>query len=502
MTLPTVVIIDDNPAFPVHVWRLLSGTMEFGEHSFPPSRAECFDLELGDGRLSLLWHNAKMFSSTTFAERLKTLYPTNGNSWFVVDVRLRKKTTDDCRAYWSLLREAGIDSSRIYLVSSYDTQVRIESTVVPVHNKTPESLQALRKKIGFREERRGLGPGSNVLVTGAGFEYRTDPSALGLPSTAQILGELGWRKPEASPLEGEPPLLKALRNREAIDPPPKYVPGESARFPSFEGALGKYAYRMHKAAQLGDLDEYWEKVLSAVNDAPRFPRLVRWNRTYADVRCSQLELSLREAFRRAIAKYDIGHLDQSIRAARLDWTAWLSTNYTGFADRAIALSKNNGRPWRCAHTAMEGELLQRELMMGKWRDGERLFVKLHGDIANVHTMAIAASDKSTRSSFAVVPKLEIMYAIASEWLCQALSASQDGGLCTWHIVGHALRDNVLLDTIARVVFRTSVRQHTFRVAMLGTPKEQRGAKKRLAKYVPRDSITMIEEDATRYLRSF
>jgi hypothetical protein len=480
-----VIVIDDRKEFAAHAFRRLSQALEFGAGS-GQARVWDFHATFCSPSLCVLYHDARDESGTpeTLGQRIKRLLDAKHldgqRLWCLLDVRVPH--LDAWQPFWRELLAAGVARERIYLVSSYERRVYAKPSWCEVESKTPEFLDRLREEIRacLRAQNAGPGPsvldghdGSHILVTGAGFEAKPNSSATGLPPTAQLLKQLSWRPPdrnkEFDAAMKDTTLVRRLIELEQLEIPAKYA--EELKANEFPPFLGKILYQdphfgnMTTAAKSGNLDDYWDALLVAVNEAARVagPEL----RDYADARGAQLELTLREAFRQEIAKYDIGEMAQHKYAASSDrWTAWLTTNYTGFADRGIASAVPLAR-WRSVRTTVDATVLQAELMLrarGPFED--RLFVKLHGDLAQVQTMALAASDKRSRSRLAVYPGMGIMYATGTEWLTRKLRDLSDrrgpgapsrGMPCTWHIVGHSLRDAALLELLRSVVESTAAR---------------------------------------------
>jgi len=160
-------------------------------------------------------------------------------------------------------------------------------------------------------------------------------------------------------------------------------------------------------------------------------------------------------------------MNQSLDAADLDWHAWLTTNYTRFADRAIGLQevrqedgKDERSRWQIISTSIEARSFTREVLHGghlrtpdKARTARYLF-KLHGDVAHLQTMATAGYDKELFNSLCVpIDSLHEVYSAAEIFLAQSLRALhglQGGPPLIWHVVGHGLNDWLLLQLIGKV----------------------------------------------------
>jgi hypothetical protein len=377
--------------------------------------------------------------------------------------------------------------TRIWLVSSYGPRDEAGERPIPVYPKSPATLDQVQRRIEKHTDPAmtsrvvARNPGIvRILVTGAGFDFQSRVLAAGAPDTAQVLKEM---RPAVPQIRGPVPkgsdatdYRLTVQSREA---PFKKPPDARSKFPEFNiSAWGAGLSAGHRdAADNEGLDEYWDAALTAANLAPILDAKYAKFRDYADARGIQLEIALREAFRLSLAKYDIGHTKQSVKAAEGAWDAWLTTNYTRFGDRAIErLNSTSGIPWRRIATPIEAKALHTELILrntlplGNEPQTERLFVKLHGDISHVHTMAIATSDKKPRSRLAVTPDLGVMYAAATEWLSQRVKPdvtidNETSNLpqVHWEVVGHGLRDAPLVEMIRRVIERSAPAVHEFTI---------------------------------------
>jgi hypothetical protein len=432
-----LVVVDDNPRFVVHVWRQLTAVMEFGFPSLPPSTAgepeRRFECISPDGLLVVQWHNPNKQGLDAFIACFKD----GREPWALIDVRGVRTSGGASVEGWRMYYDAfnslsGASKERVRVVSSYGP--RGWGTNPPVHPKTVDSLRALCaamlpdarhcSSVSDRTHR-------NVLITGAGFEFRDETQwgeSIGYPSTTALLNWMMTTQGASPlPIDGTPNLGKG--------------PGYPVPFDNRE---------LREAAKDERLDDYWNALLShlyAIKEPTR--------------QAQAKELAWREAFRRAFIAYDIGHQIQSLLAAKLNWDFWLTTNYTRFADRAIDLiNDRDDPPWRSITTSIEeGATAAQAHWHGSTAEQERVLVKLHGDIGHVWTMAIAGHDKQPHSQLFVRPELYRMYALAESMLLRSMWQPQLE-TCTWHIVGHGLRDVALLRLIATVILRSSRVTHS------------------------------------------
>jgi hypothetical protein len=233
---------------------------------------------------------------------------------------------------------------------------------------------------------------------------------------------------------------------------------------------GKRCRELCRAAREEDLDAYWNEVLKLLLEP--VPTLRRKRSKSAE---SQLEYKAREDFRHALLRHDWGQLNQALDAAHLPWAAWLSTNYTGFSDRALALyeressrtpSNSQPRHWSIVSTSHDAVHLTRRLLHGEPPGGRTLF-KLHGHIEHLLTMAIAGEDKEIYSTLSLpVDSLHEVYSVAELYLNRHLNQLDAPTLGTstpifWHVVGHRMKDALLKDLVLRVCEGTSGLEHYF-----------------------------------------
>jgi hypothetical protein len=341
----------------------------------------------------------------------------------------------------------------------------------------------------------------HVLVTGAGFEYPATAGGVdhfGIPGIGKLLREMKTPFSSSDSLKDdeEAPYMLLEEPKRVWD-----LPGVTSVGPRRLRGRRGVGLSVSAARRL-TLDEWWNEVLRGAPALVEKPgeRDAGSDEDYrVDVRAKEREL--REAFRSVFVRYDFGQLLQALCAAQLDWTLWLTTNYTRFAERALGASAHwreqlgsssfskidiegqeavfpvlrgahragtNGeregsrRPYRTIDTSAEAVDLMRELEADaatKIQRRSRLLFKLHGDITHLRTMAIAGEDKEAYSQLSLpVDDLHMVYSCAGSFLSRFLlerrnqlgEARFGREKLTWHIVGHGLQDKVLCDLISRV----------------------------------------------------
>ena len=466
-----VVVIDDKVQVALYAWRELGRVPGFGSAEVQDEEAarlfQSGPLETPDREFAIWWVSAEKGFSPELAGVMDRL-PKEDAVHFLVDVRgpVTRDTTDGYNWQNAVKeiseRRGGAFPNRIWLVSSYEHGVRIfesgGSHPFEILDKTPETFRTLRKKfygsteIGEAEHEKDQG--IHILVTGAGFEVKDRPEEqrLGTPRTWRLLEQ--WI--DSSFGEGS---SKYMAHDEQ---------GKPIGFPIPRSFKGKEWQALHDAAKASNLDNYWSLLLEAarkeVHTNYSKGLLSDSGEATADVALAkaQREYKLREDFRQEFVRDDWGYLPQAIAAASLPWSVWLSTNYTRFADRAIALvsrlaDNHTFRPWRTIEVSEEAERLSRQILHEGDEpslDSERTLVKLHGDLGHVLTMAIAGEDKTFLSR---LPSFAPLYLAAQDSLERRSHSARD---ITWHIVGHGLKDELLLRVIERV-YRSEPWKHRF-----------------------------------------
>ena len=508
--LTRVVIVDDRWQFVLHAWRIISGTLGFGIGRRSPKDFEAglflldytangsasddegdtfrrqneeHSLRLEgvcpDGRCSVCWIHPKGADELETFKRLHEEALTNNQRVIsLVDVDLGNDLPPDgFKAYVVAHMDArkkarnGQGSAEglvdlaedLVVVSSYRCDAPLVSgTPIVVWPKTTDTLtrevtsrlprggEEESTRYEFRvasSEARDL----QILVTGAGFELG---ETIGLPDTGKIIESL---------------KLELPHDKELL-----FVEREGFRFPMPFDPAGAISEELEDDAKHGNLDAYWNVILRSFR---------RRGGTHPAERGSQspsfvLELRMRELFRRAIERYDVGHMRQALIAASQPWDVWLTTNYTRFANRAIRYeddrsvllsrsprfeapsgSENGGaeraRTWDTISNAEEASLLHR-VTSDDQGGGHRYLIKLHGDVSQVYTMAIAGEDKEPFSDLLIQPEIYPIYAAALEFVCLSAKSAQR---CVWHVVGHSLYDRALTRIFRLAVDRSDVQHH-------------------------------------------
>ncbi len=477
----TVVVVDDSSRFPLHVWRYLSqslglgigyvrtdGRVHWGEREDEKERWICAVdhrsitgdgsvLSSDDGAIRVLWVRADGRWRAAL-ERALEIAPAD-QVMVLVDIH----GEGDYQAHAVLHAAERGGRAECLLVSAYSS-VSQESAGRRIWPKSRDTLKEIERRLrppvmgGEGWPGGGGAPASprhacHLLVTGAGFELRSGQGGFGLPHTAEVLSEMKGPFDSSSALALELLPLKRDEIRRASQRSGRASPDAAETFPVPAEARGAYRRQIQAAAGIAgekDLDTYWDLLLehelysvldpshAAASGSPRDARKVQALRR---------ERQMREAFRASLLQYDWGYLRQALIAARLPWRAWLTTNYTRFADRAIAL-EGEGR-WRSVSTAAEGRMLVRDTSSpAGGQDGDRYLFKLHGDIAHLQTMAIAGNDKDTFSPLSVpIDDLYQLYEVALSRVTELATTAP--AVVVWHVVGHALRDQRLVGLVRR-----------------------------------------------------
>jgi hypothetical protein len=431
---PAVIVVDDNERFYLQVRRFLSRAP-----GWTPQRTTTDEPLRGSVGGSSRCHAQWVKANDAAADHLGLAIDALGAATPVlvlVDYRSREsynpmKVVDRALSLRLAMENAKID---VWVVSAYHVDLEVQpERSVEVYRKGYELLLQVGKFVDDNCNMQCAGgvcpPSRNadhILVTGAGFEFREDQDAPGVPLTYDIMAaELVW-------------------------------PDWAA-----------YRVRWIEVSENASLDEFWNQVLACVKplsfNADGEKSVSVKDRAIAYER----QRELRDRFRTAIARHDWGSMRQSVDAARLDWCLWLSTNYTRFADRAV-FEVNDSRPWRrIAHSREADDVLARqslelESLQRLWKD-HRLLIKLHGDITHVETMALAGYDKERLSPLLFkTDGIHLMYRVAEALLSGALTGGSKE--VHWHIVGHALQDKPLAGLIRSAFERRGERAHVFHVA--------------------------------------
>ena len=467
-----VLIIDDSARFALHVWRYLTSSLGFGNgevgvdgiYRSPAGEStwihEAQPILSEDGCLRLWWISASCETERALELNVFKRFQNQEPFYALVDVHGKSGYSAASVCRWLDERREHEDSE-ICLVSAYHTMHHLSAKgdPLPVLPKSRETLRRIAGRLVAKPKSPIAQSGvRHVLVTGAGFEIRSARGGLGLPPTTQIF-------------EGMKPYLPAATmdpretSRLEFGPVPEDgMPAPSSAFPIPQNGLwekSEPALLLSLFARTGNLDAYWDVLLEKECQTPlggTAGDVKKRDKAKSDLLLR--ERHLREAFRRSMLHHDWGFMNQSLDAAQMPLQAWLTTNYTQFADRAISLCGGlwpELGAWRTIATAGEARTLIRERVGTSNQDNRYLF-KLHGDISHLQTMAIAGHDKDSFSPLSM-PMEDIyqVYAAAEMFLLESFQKTKPS-LIVWHIVGHGLQDRSLCALLARVWAHTPSEQ--------------------------------------------
>ena len=266
----------------------------------------------------------------------------------------------------------------------------------------------------------------HILLTGNGFELRT-PNSLGLPPTRDLLLSMGW------PFGKE--NLRLIQN-------------ENGGFPYIKCDSYDKTQELKKSADLRNLEKYWDILIQNEIDRLLPDQAAAMEREY----------SIRESFQMAVMKHDRGHLPQSLIAASLNWSAWISSSVSRFSDRAVdsinsqLFHKNKEKDydienlWKCIRNSKSANALRSALLhRHSSKPKHHYLFKLSGSIDDVSTRALAGLDKEIFSPFiANLDSFNDIYSALNQYLVKrALLSKREGSIQIWHIVGHSLFDSLL-----------------------------------------------------------
>jgi hypothetical protein len=454
MALPMeVVVLDDISRFAGHVWQYLASGLGFGIGNMaddgnargaanePLKFVETRPLPIPSGAAQVRWINAGL---EQWDEKLEVILDDIAGrpACFLIDVRgpihVGQARYDWEKAIRKVKARAWSDEVQIFLVSSYRTGfLRSGGESILIHTKTSGTIEQIARKLRTRD---GKLEGLHVLVTGAGFELKSDlggAHGLGMPFTQDLLRN-GWER---------------CGYGGSFDKSKYPIPSRLT-----VGQKRKDLKPLRAAAAKPDLDAYWDEALNLVL-ASACLGCGKPESREQKIAASLEEHKVREAFRQAFLNHDWGYLNQALDAASLDWVAWLSTNYTGFADRALMLMQRYGKTskhWSIVSTSNESIQLIRNILHGDKQ--EPVLFKLHGHIEHLLTMAVAGQDKELYSTLSLpVDTLHEVYTAAELFLKRRL---ESGRRVVWHVVGHGLGDALLVDLMRRVC-RSHLRDHRF-----------------------------------------
>ena len=442
-----IVVLDDISRFACHVWQYLAEGVSFGIGNLPYDGTVFGDgdgtasLPTPDGEAEIRWINV---DRPEWRKSLQTVWQKirSRPCCLLIDVRGSSRSASFAYSPESAIEALNLaagEKPEILLISSYYTGERELPPPLgfqQINAKTWKVLERVRRRLTSSGPPAVSWRRNHVLVTGAGFELAESEAG------AHGLGML-WTED----------LLKNTWNRLRYNssdhryPAPQFPPLLAERFPT-------RVKELERAAQEADLDSYWNEALAMILEEGADRHSGQPARTLK-LAASWEEYRVREEFRQALLDHDWGHLNQALDAAELPWLTWLSTNYTGFADRALALARRNGkRSWRIISTSNEAVHVARQIRHaasstdGGTQDAREapILFKLHGHGEHLLTMAIAGQDKEIYSSLSLpVDSLHEVYTSAEIFLKNALEDTK--GLTFWHIVGHSLNDVLLRELI-------------------------------------------------------
>jgi hypothetical protein len=462
MTTSHVLVIDDSERFAVHVWRCIAGYPGFGYEGIFQSvdqgeAGSCLSrVCVDDGRTVVWWIRA---ASTKKAEEAFAEFHrrTQGETENIELVLLDRvgRTGKEPYSWYEIYKQVTthVSRERVCVVSAYRAGVETPEgkgeSIMTTPKLQSKLVKLLRKYTnapllkGIEDCARNLVDGNlHVLVTGAGFEMGSTRDGLGQPHTRVALKSM-WER-----------LRSARRNLSPISLPNTYP---ARGFPVVQ--IGeKQSPQLVQHAGEENLDDYFSWIFRSVRGSVDV--VSSTDETLASAR--KLELEIRRSFRSSLLESDWGQLYQCAIAARLPWLAWISTNYTGFADRAIeALPPREGiSRWEIVSGAEEARRLYDQMLDKAFNFSEhrefvplpRILFKVHGGIGDVRTMALAADDKRAESLLlAPVQGLYSLYGAAQQFLMTTLATkdASDNQRVVFHIVGHNLFDVNLLGLLAQ-----------------------------------------------------
>ncbi len=428
-----VVVIDDKAEVARFVWREVGNVTGFGSADDSDALEPLRPLVVPSGDITIWWVPATFRWKHNLAELIaksELLAP----AFFLVDVRGPVGNTDStgkrykCENVLSVLELRRPDDfpQRVWLISSYEhgTRASERGHTFEIRSKSPETFQKLREvlfpsKIVKRGKKSEETKAAHVLITGAGFEFRgtAGRQQLGMPSTRDLLRRF---------------IAKVYGKRE--------VPLErEIGFPvprKFNDVLD-----LRAAAENGDLDAYWSCIFREEKERAR---------DVLDM--SERSYRLRAVFRSEFLHHDWGYLPQAVAAARVGFAAWISTNYTRFANRAIEIS---GLDWQTIEFGEEAHELNYQLLhRSKGYERRSVLFKVHGDLGHVLTMALSREDKTVETRLASFMPLYL----AAQAFLQKISRLNSR--VVWHIVGHGLKDELLV-RIIKTACEESPAKHRF-----------------------------------------
>jgi hypothetical protein len=487
-----LLVIDDRDYFALRVWRYISRSIgiDLDQGAGPASRegdsggeflVEGKPYVSSDGEICFRWVRATGECRERCTEFFKTI-PHDLGVYLLVDVKGEKDSGYNPGEICSALSQR--KNLDLKIVSSYPSVEPIAGR--PVDRKSLRTLQALRLRLYPKTPIRPVDatPAEtennsgrfipHVLITGAGFEMADGNGGFGLPATTKVLETMGFPFRLAQRARRRSAAREAGGGSWDTDEWIRMTPysykkdGEDQKtFPILRDWGTRLEADLQDHAARENLDLYWDAIFGeclrrSLGEQMK-PAAARDHQKSIAL---QSERRMREAFRKSLLEHDWGYMNQSLVAARLKWHAWLTTNYTKFADRAIdlvgdrPLGEDRDAPWRIISTAAEANISIREDLGSVTNDeGDdetpdwRHLFKLHGDIAHLHTMAIAGHDKDIINPLCFpVDSLYQIFTAADQFLRNSLW--NKARHVVWHIVGHGMQDFRLFKLIQSVCSRS------------------------------------------------
>jgi hypothetical protein len=442
-----LIIVDDREEFAFYCWRYLTGSIGIMSASIPPQMLS------PDGTIHFHFIQLKGEGDKQQQRLLDRVHELRSDedarTFLIVDVFAKDHYPRKIIDVLGSEHEARLPLDRgnlkkfyFQIVSAHPFDPR-RYGVDRIEPKSIEYLKRLRGLLVKEPIRSDAKTSRHILVTGAGFEMRgKKPIGDGIDDTGQIMLSM--------------PLPFGHNEDTTSKADIRISLPDGWKLPMVHGFEESTA--LNQAAKQGNLDGYWDALLrfelyKILYDKPADAK----ERAKVKMRALRREMQLRDAFRRAFLRFDVGFLSQALDAAHLDWHAWLTTNYTHFADRAVETVKAHvqERNWQIVASVSEALVASTALEEDPRTDDRRILFKLHGDLAHLQTMAIAGEDKDPVSEFPFpVDKLHWLYDAATRYLGHTLSRDakqKKVASVVWHIVGHALWDYPLLSLLKEVV---------------------------------------------------
>lgn len=498
-----IIVLDDIRRFALHLRRYFDGPVTMGIGSMGTKNETRELLPTGDPRIQIWWVPAKGNNWKSQLIKIISEIKPESKIYILIDI-LGTKNGEDHYNYKKVLSFLKNESRKVeyWIITSYERDAKDPSPknkIDDIRPKSPTTFRELRNLVNkylnheptnnfeilldepqkeakdesteIPQEIRFGAADMNILVTGAGFEYKAMPEMeFGVAWTAQIIEKMFNIEAPTTFNDGKRDFnlniyLKSQKQKNSVK--------SMFRLPDLDNNV---SLSLYLAAESKDLDRYFDSLFQREYDhAIRENISANTGSNKAKIQAYRKTQSLRNDFRQAMLRDDWGIQKQSLDAVALPWTVWLTTNYTRFADRAIQLRQRHDQirklvnderlppDWRIISTATEASILMRELFFisedsysEPSQEKEKLLFKLHGDISHLHTMAISGQDKELFSTTGLpLANLSLIYQAAERYLISEVNAGQDTSPSAptrlhWHIVGHGMKDQLLCETIYRV----------------------------------------------------